>query len=93
VPEEEDDMIHASRHRALRVAFVAGVFTLGFLCGSLTQRRAEAQLGDVMKKAGQSGALGTVGDLGSAIVDMQQHVDGLQKNLETFKKVKSALGG
>src|SRR5204863_423638 len=34
-----------------------------------------------------------VADLGTAIVDMQQHVDGLQKNLETFKKVKSALGG
>ena len=48
---------------------------------------------DVMKKAGESGKLGPVGDLGSSIVDMQQHVDGLQKNLETLKKVKSALGG
>ena len=86
-------MTHPSRRCALRVAFVAAVFTVGFLCGSLTQRRAEAQLGDVMKKAAGSGALGPVGDLGSAIVDMQQHVDGLQKNLETFKKVKSALGG
>ena len=79
--------------RKAPLALVAVVFALGFLCGSVTQRRAEAQLGDVMKKAGESGALGSVGDLGSAIVDMQKHVDGLQKNLETFKKVKSALGG
>ena len=46
-----------------------------------------------MKQAGESGKLGSVGDLGSAIVDMEKHVDGLQKNLDTFKKVKSALGG
>jgi hypothetical protein len=79
--------------RKLRIAAATAIFTAGFLAGSVTQRRAEAQLGDVMKKAGESGKLGPVGDLGSAIVDMQQHVDGLQKNLETFKKVKSALGG
>ena len=27
------------------------------------------------------------------IVDMQKEVDGLQKNLETLRQVKSALGG
>ena len=37
--------------------------------------------------------LGSVGQLGAAIVDMQQHVNELQKNLDTLKKVKSALGG
>jgi hypothetical protein len=31
--------------------------------------------------------------MGSAIAEMQQHVDGLQKDLETFKQVKAALGG
>ena len=79
--------------RKLRIAAATAIFTVGFLAGSVTQRRAEAQLGDVMKKAAESGKLGPVGDLGTAIIDMQQHVDGLQKNLETFKKVKSALGG
>jgi len=79
--------------RTLRIAAVVTIFSAGFLAGSVTQRRAEAQLGDVMKKAAESGKLGSVGDMGSAIIDMQQHVDGLQKNLETFKKVKAALGG
>jgi hypothetical protein len=79
--------------RSLRLALVIAVFAAGFFCGSLTQRSAEAQLGDVMKKAGESGSLGSVGELGSAIVDMQDHVTALQKNIDTLKKVKSALGG
>jgi hypothetical protein len=86
-------MTTLGRARRLRLGAAAGIFAAGFLCGSLTQRKAEAQLGDAMKKAAGSGALGPVGDLGSAILDMQQHVDGLQKNLDTLKKVKSALGG
>jgi hypothetical protein len=79
--------------RKLRIAAAVTIFAAGFLAGSVTQRRAEAQLGDVMKQAAESGKLGSVGDLGSAIVDMEKHVDGLQKNLDTFKKVKAALGG
>ena len=89
------------RHRIMgsfRVALVAAVFAAGFLCGSLTQRGAEAQLGDVggkaMEKGGeQGGALGAAANMGSAITDMQKHVEGLQKNLDTFKQVKTALGG
>ena len=47
-----------------------------------------------MEKAGESGgAMGSVVELGSAIVEMQQHVDGLQKNIDVLKKVKSSLGG
>ena len=72
---------------------VVMIFAVGFLCGSLTQRSADAQLGDAMKQAAGSGALGPVGDLGTSIVDMQDHVTALQKNLETLKKVKAALGG
>ncbi len=80
--------------RGLRIVAVAGVFGAGYLCGSLGERSAQAQLGDVMKKAGeQGGALGSVGQLGSSIVEMQQHVDGLNKDLETLRKIKSALGG
>jgi hypothetical protein len=84
--------------RSVRVAVFAGVFAAGFLCGSLTQPRADAQLGELGKEAmkqaaGSGGALGSAMDLGTAIVDMQQHVDGLQKNIDTLKKVKAALGG
>ena len=79
--------------RTVRIATVGTVFAIGFVCGSLAQRSADAQLGDVMKKAAGSGALGPAGDLGTAIVDMQDHVSGLQKNIDTLKKVKSALGG
>jgi hypothetical protein len=39
------------------------------------------------------GALGSAQELGASIVEMQQHVDGLQKNLATLKKVQAALGG
>jgi len=79
--------------RAKRLGLVVTLFAAGFVCGTLTHRSAEAQLGDVMKRAGESGALGSVGEMGTAILDMQKNVDGLQKNLDTFKKVKAALGG
>ena len=84
--------------RSLRIAFVAATFAAGMLCGSISERRAEAQLGDMggkmMEKAGDSGGtLGSVTKLGSSIVDMQKEVDGLQKNLETLKQIKTALGG
>ena len=89
------------RHRivgGVRVGIMAAVFAAGFLCGSVTQRRAEAQLGEMggkaMEKAGGAGGtVGAVTNLGTAIVDMQKHVEGLQKNLDTFKQIKAALGG
>jgi hypothetical protein len=34
-----------------------------------------------------------VTELGSSIVEMQQHVNGLQKNLDTLKKIQGVLGG
>src|SRR4029077_15300755 len=55
--------------------------------GSVSQRSAQAQV------PGMGGALGSVAELGSSIVEMQQHGDGLQKNLATLKKVQAALGG
>jgi hypothetical protein len=63
------------------------MFVLGFVSGSVRQQSAQAQI------PGLGGALGSVQELGSSIVEMQQHVDGLQKNLATFKKVQAALGG
>ena len=86
----------------VRASLLAAIFAAGFLCGSITHQRADAQMGELgkqlgkgaLKKAeGSGGAIGSVVELGTAIVDMQQHLDALQKNVDTLKKVKSALGG
>ena len=80
--------------RGVRIIAVAGIFGAGYLCGTLGQRSANAGMDDMMKKAGeQGGAVGSMGQLGSSIVEMQQHVDGLNKDLETLRKIKAALGG
>jgi hypothetical protein len=82
--------------RSLLVGMLMGMFAVGFFCGSLSQRHADAQMkelgGTLMKEAaGSGGILGAAGQLGSSIVDMQDHVAGLQKNLDTLKKVQSML--
>ena len=74
------------------------IFGIGYLCGSVTQRNADAQLGeigsDMMKKAtGSGGTIGNVAKLGTTIADIEKHVNGLQQNLDTLKAVKAALGG
>jgi hypothetical protein len=74
--------------RSLLIGMGLGLFVAGVLCGSVRQRGAEAQLPGVGK-----GALGAVTELGSSIVEMQQHVNGLQKHLDTLKKIQGALGG
>jgi hypothetical protein len=74
--------------RSLLVGMCLGLFVVGFLCGSVSQRSADAQLPGI-----GPGALGSVTELGSSIVEMQQHVNGLQKNLDTLKKIQGALGG
>lgn len=84
--------------RVVRIGIVAAVFGAGFLCGSVTQRSADAQLKELgaaaVKQAGESGGvMGSAVQLGSAIVDMQQNVDSLQKNIDVLKKIKSSLGG
>jgi hypothetical protein len=84
--------------RGVFISLLGGMFVLGFVSGSISQRPAQAQVPGVSKGAmekatGAGGALGSVTELGSSIVEMQQHVDGLQKNLETLKKVQAALGG
>jgi hypothetical protein len=85
------------RH-GIRIGVVAVIFGTGFLCGSLTQNTAQAQLGqlgsDLMKQAeGSGGILGTAAELGNTIVDMEKNVNDLQKNIDVLKKVKAALGG
>jgi len=74
------------------------IFAVGFLCGSVSQQRANAQLkelgGAMMQQAGESGGLlGSSAQLASSLTEMQDHVSGLQKNMDTLKKVQSALGG
>ncbi len=91
-------MAYETKGRVIRVGIVGVAFAAGFLCGSVTHRQADAQLGElgkgVLEKAGESGgAMGSAVKLGEAIVEMQQHVDGLQKNIDVLKKVKSSLGG
>jgi hypothetical protein len=85
--------------RSVRIAVVVMVFAafgVGYVCGSLGQPApASAQLpSGILDKATQgSGSLATVGKLGSSITEMEQHVSGLQKNLDTLKTIQSALTG
>jgi hypothetical protein len=63
----------------------------------LSQRHADAQvggLGGVLEKAGSMGGpVGSAAQLGSSLVEMQDHVNGLQKNIDSLKKVQAALTG
>jgi hypothetical protein len=70
----------------------------GFLAGVSFQRPVEAQMSDVMKQAveaagQQGGSLGSAAKLGTSITDMQEHVNGLQKNIDTLKQIQTSLGG
>lgn len=84
--------------RGMRVGAMIGIFAAGWFCGTVTQRNAEAQLGDLgkaaMEKAGDSGGVvGAAAKLGTSISDIQTHLDALQKNVETLKSIKGLLGG
>ena len=84
--------------RGLQVGAVLSIFAAGYLCGTVSERRADADMADLggavaKEAAGSGGALGSAAKLGTAITDMQGQVDGLQKNLETLKGIKGMLGG
>jgi hypothetical protein len=81
--------------RAMVVGMSIGIFGLGYLCGSMGQHRADAQgVGGILEQAGKmGGSVGTAGQLGNSIVEMQQHVTGLQKNIDALKGIQSALTG
>ncbi len=80
--------------RALMIAVILGVFGLGYVCGSITQRQAQAQMGGLLDKASKMGGpVGSIAEFGSSISEMQNHISGLQKNLDTFKKVEASLTG
>ena len=80
--------------RGLLVIIMSAVFALGYVCGSMTRPQAEAQMGGLMEKATKMGGpVGSVAEFGTSITEMQDHISGLQKNLDTFKKVQSSLTG
>jgi hypothetical protein len=88
--------------RGMQVGAILAIFGAGYLCGTVTERRAIADMADlgsavggaaVKEAAGSGGMVGQAAKLGTAITDMQSQVDGLQKNLETLKVIKGALGG
>jgi hypothetical protein len=39
------------------------------------------------------GPVGSIAQMGSSLVEMQDHVTGLQKNIDSLKKVQAALTG
>lgn len=83
---------------SVRTGVVIAIFSVGFFCGSLTQRNANADWGQVGgalldQAAGSGGVVGSVAQLGKAITDMEKHVSGLQQNIDSLKKVQTALGG
>ena len=91
-------MTRNTLHYSVRIGMITAIFAAGFLCGTMTQNNANAGLdelgGELMKKAADSGGpLGSAAQLGTTITDMEKHISGLQKNLDTIKKVKAMLGG
>ncbi len=78
--------------RVALIVIVLAAFGAGYVCGTAGQRRADAQgVGNILEQAGK--ASGSIGQLGTSIVEMDKHVSGLQKNLEVLRKVQSALTG
>ncbi len=82
-------MLNGRIGRGLRIAAVVGIFGAGYLCGTLGQRSAAAET-DVPQEGG--GSFGPFGELGRSIIEMQRHVDGLNKQLGALRKVNAALG-
>jgi hypothetical protein len=98
----EEHIMTGTMQRGIQVGALLTVFAAGYLCGTVSEQRAVADMGGLgnavggavaKEAAGSGGALGSAAKLGTAIVDMQSQVDGLQKNLETLKAIKGALGG
>ena len=86
---QEEGMVYGRFGRGLRIAAVVGIFGAGYLCGTFGQRGACAEMG-APREGG--GSFGPFGQLEKSIADMQQHVDGLNKELETLRKISGALG-
>ena len=91
-------MAAATKRALIQAGAAVVIFAGGVFCGASLQRPAEAQMGDIMKKAGevageQGGSLGAATKLATSITDLQQHVGELQKDVDGLKKIQSLLGG
>jgi hypothetical protein len=85
------------RH-TIRIGALAAVFGAGYLLGAVTQPTAEAQMGEMGKKAmeqaaGAGGPLGTAAQLGTTITGLQENVTELQGHIDTLNQIKAALPG
>ena len=83
--------------KTLQIGVLATVFAAGYLSGSVTQRDANAQIKELGEGAlkGAAKSQGPADDspakLGKTISDMQEQVDGLNKNLRVLKDIQSAI--
>ena len=80
------------------VVFFAAFFSAGFLIIPMTKQSTNVQLegmGEEMLKnrVHSVSAVGSVVQPGAAVIDMEKHVSGLQRNLDTSKNVQTATGG
>ncbi len=78
--------------RVILVCMLLVAFSIGYVCGLARMPQASAQLPQIPGVSGGN-PLAAAGQLGSSITEMEQHVSGLQKNLDTLKKIQSMLGG
>ena len=72
--------------KALLVVSLVGFFAAGYITGSIQTRNAIA-----VELGGLGGTVSSLKNLGTTIVEMQENVDKLQKNINTVKKVKDDL--
>jgi hypothetical protein len=91
-------MARRTRRGLMQAGLATAIFVGGVVCGMSLQRPVEAQMGDLMKKAGdvageQGGTLGAAAKLATSVTALQQHVGDLQKDVDGLKKIQAALGG
>jgi hypothetical protein len=84
--------------RAAHVALLTTAFVAGYLFATVTHPSAEAQMGDLGKKAmeaaGESGgSLGAAAKLGTSISGMREHLNALNQDVDTLEKIKTSLLG
>ena len=75
--------------KAVLVVSLAAFFAAGYLVGSINTRNAIAvELGGL---TGVSGTVESLKSLGKTIIEMQENIGRLQKNVDSVKKVKDDI--
>jgi hypothetical protein len=98
VPDRAREEELPMTRRAIRIAAFTLVFGAGYLFATVTQPTAEAQVGELGKKAMEAagetgGPLGSAAKLGTTITGMQENVTKLQEHIDTLNQIKASLGG